>query len=254
MGAKNTERTRYGAGKYSAFLLMISRWLRLYSSTRQYRYVTLGGTELRDLQTLYYVDPTLVLHAKSYEEESTRYNWAAQVADALRVKGVDVEVIHGSFFDYERTGTEPHIFFLDLEGIFAWSNYHMRVGDMLTDGTIQEGDTVFVTSHLGHNPGWAKVFSAFDGQFRLLKVSRDIEKQKMYRKSHPSFTMFKALEYSGLSNALAMKCFASISYQGSCPMGLYGFNFAVGQTDFVDLVTDVSATLIEVKGTFALAL
>src|SRR5438552_3382900 len=114
MAASETERLKYGHRKYAALHLMFSRLIRLSSlSTSDYIYVTLGGTELRDVQSLRFVDPRLTAKIFSFEHKKDRFQLAEETAKEFRSQGMDINLTNGSFFDYQRTEDLPHIFFLD---------------------------------------------------------------------------------------------------------------------------------------------
>jgi hypothetical protein len=103
---------------------------------------------------------------------------------------------------------------------------------MFTDGRLRENDVLFVTSYLGRNPGWPKVLGAFDAEFRILGVT-DMEKKIIsYRRSHPSFTLYRALCSSNMQSDLMMRCFGCVEYRDTSTMGLYGYAIEEGMTDF----------------------
>jgi hypothetical protein len=212
--------------------------MRHYATPDQYRYVTLGGTELKDVESLFFVDCRLITHASSFECKRDRHRIAEQSATDLAARKVTVETIHGNLFDYRRESDVPHIFFVDLEGVCAWADYFQRFGAMFQDAIIREGDAVFITSHLGHNPGWPRVFSTFDGQFRLLGITGTEEKKLWYRRAHPSFTLYKALEYASCVSELRLKAFGCIEYRDTSPMAVYGYAVAKGRTTFRGLILD----------------
>src|SRR5262245_56036005 len=108
MAKADALRLTYGPCKYAAIHLMLSRWLRLRSSPRsEYTYVTLGGTELRDVQSLYFVDPRLTTRIFSFETDSVRYRLAEETAKALQARGINVTLMRGSFFSYQRVNNSP---------------------------------------------------------------------------------------------------------------------------------------------------
>ena len=123
MAAPDEGRLIYGHRKYAALHLMLSRLIRLaVSHDTKYVYVTLGGTEFRDVQSLRFIDPRLASRIISFETDKTRHNLALKTATELGAQGMPLTLFNKSFFDYERTDKLPHIFFLDLEGICAWSD------------------------------------------------------------------------------------------------------------------------------------
>jgi len=230
------DRLRFGPNKYAALHLLLCRWLRYYSRPGEYRYITMGGTELVDLLSLAFVDPQLMSDALSYECDGDRHALALESCDRLKESGVTVTVKKGNFFSYRREDDRPHLFFIDLEGVFAWADYHVQTGRMLQEGCIREGDALVITSHLGHNPGWPRVFSTFDGEFRLLGVGETEQKREWYRRAHPAFTLYKALQYAGLVDDIELRTFGCIEYRDTSPMGLYGFVVGAGRTHFATLV------------------
>jgi len=245
------ERLKFGPQKYAAMHLLLSRWIRKHAAGVDHRYVTMGGTELLDVVSLNFVDPTLACDAVSYEVLSNRHALALESQSRLRLAGINITTSHANFFRFERADDRPHLFFIDLEGVFAWADYHMRVGDMLAAGTIREGDTLFVTSHLGHNPGWPKVFRTFDGEFRLLNASANSDKRNWYRKAHCSFTLYKALQYADLVDDVAIQPIGTIEYADTSPMGLFGFVLSTGATHFHRFVAAEDAPYYKPRsGTF----
>src|SRR5439155_16371287 len=183
---------RFGPNKYAAFYLLFSRWLRHYATPQQYSYVTLGGTELRDMRNLSFVDPRLMTTAASYEHDRGRHALATKRMEELRKLGLDVITIEGDILSCVRVSAHAHIFFFDITGVFAWADYHERLAALFLRDVIKEGDVFFITSHLGRNPGWARIFSSFSGEFSLLRATDSESKRNWYRRAHPSFTLFKA--------------------------------------------------------------
>jgi hypothetical protein len=217
---------------------MLSRWLRASERANEYVYVTLGGTELRDIQCLKFIDPALVSKVVSYEEDNERFKVAIQRAAALRGEGLDIEVVHGDFFSYKRRSALPHIFFLDLIGICAWGDYASAFGELFQNEVVREGDLLMITSHLGHNLGMPKIQSTFSGEFSVLGIHEAREARQAYRCAHPSFTLFRALNARALDSELRVKCLGCIKYRDNSPMGLYGFSIEPGTTELKLLVRD----------------
>src|SRR5438034_385744 len=111
-------RLAYPGNKYAAFHLLLCRWLRHHAQAVPYQYVTLGGTEFRDVISVHFVDPDLLGQAISFEGDAGRFALASQTAAALRAGGMQIEVQHGNIFStFTRQTDAPHIFFLDLLGI-----------------------------------------------------------------------------------------------------------------------------------------
>lgn len=88
----------------------------------------------------------------------------------------------------------------DLLGVFAWADYDARVGKMFQREIIKEGDCLLITSHLAQRPGIEQVRKAFSGELSVLGVSDTAAIGKLYRRTHPSFTLFKALTRYRLKN------------------------------------------------------
>jgi hypothetical protein len=228
-------------------MLVFGRWIRLFAQQCSYKYVTLGGTELRDIQMVYRIDPALATSPTSFEELKERYTIALQSADLLKARGCDIQVLHENVFQYSRNDEGPHIFFFDTLGIFAWADYDERLGEMFQNGTIQEGDLFLVTSHLGHNPGWRKVYEKFDGEFRYLRISDPEKKRLLYRCAHPSFTVYKALEYAGMTGDLLLTCIGCVGYFGRSPMGVWGYIVKSGSTNFKQFIDETQQRFVDLK-------
>lgn len=235
----NGGRRRFGPNKYLAFHLLFSKWLRHFGSAPTYCYVTLGGTDLRDVQDVWFVDPTLAVGAVSYESRHDRAVMAEETSAFLLQKGIRVETVEGDFFDFVRRGDEPHIFFVDLEGTCIASDYEMRFGEMFRSERFREGDGIFITSYLGRNPGWSRLFEMFDPEFRVLGLTDSTMKRTYYRRAHPSFTLYRGLARMGLLSELALRCFGCLEYRDTSTMGVYGYHVSPGTTDFVQLVSRI---------------
>src|SRR5260370_22562892 len=196
MPPKSTERLQYGPRKYAGLHLLFSRWLRIYGDpAKPYCYVTLGGTELRDIHSLCFVDPKLGTTVTSFEVDRKRHALAQVQADQLATLGATVNLQLGNFFSYKRQSDLPHIFFFDLPGICAWGDYDARFSEIFQDEVIREGDCLLITSHLGHNRGLEEIRRHFSGEFAILRIDGNSDEQvkKTYRRSHPTMTLFKAL-------------------------------------------------------------
>jgi len=244
MAASETDRLIYGHRKYAALHLMLSRLIR-HSSTpgSEYIYVTLGGTELRDVQSIRFIDPKLITKVFSFENRKERFHLAEKTVSNLQSHGLSIRLTHGSFFDYRRTEETPHIFFLDLEGICAtWGGYDDKLGEMFQNEVIREGDLLLITSGLGRDKGIKEIFTAFSGEYSVLNVTDDGEARKLYRRSHPSFTLFKGLNKKGLLGELQVRCLGCIKYKDPkrFPMGLYGYAVTKGVTNLKKLVNDTN--------------
>jgi hypothetical protein len=197
-----------------------------------YQYVTLGGTEFRDVLSVHFVDPQLLGQAVSFEGNAGRFRLASQTAHGLRAGGVQIEVQRGDIFTtFTRQDAAPHIFFIDLLGICAFGNYVQRFGEMFRNETIRENDCVLITSFLPPRVGWPRVYETFDGEFRLLGAGTNAEKKTCYARSHPSFTLYRALRLVDLEDTLSLTCFGGIAYRSRSPMGVYGYAVSAGRTE-----------------------
>jgi hypothetical protein len=236
---KSPVRLRYGANKYAAFSLLISRWVRSGAATAEsYVYVTLAGTELGDVKSLHFIDPGLVTKTFAFEYDRENYRVATQNGRVLKSSGIDVTVSNTNLLDYGRPDPRPHIFHVDLPGIFAWADYSTRVGRMFQREIIKEGDCILITSHLGHRPVIEEVQKNFSGELAVLGVSSKEDVAKLFRRAHPSFTLFKALTTYRLARELNLKCFGCVRYRDTTPMGIYGYVVDAGTTELRDLVDD----------------
>ena len=225
-------RTIYGPNKYAAFHLMLARWLRHYAANHEYCYVTLGGTELRDLQHLHFIDSKLIVGATSFEQRHERYLIASKTAEKLTTANLPILTKEGDIFNFERTNERPHLFFIDLEGTCILADYHIRFAYMILNEVLKEGDTLFITSYLGRNIGWTRLFTEFDGEFRVLGLGDRESKKRLFRKVHPSFTLFRALTFADLQQEVGLKCIGSVEYRDSSTMALYGYTVSEGKTEF----------------------
>lgn len=229
-----TRRLTYPGNKYAALHLLLCRWLRHYAQPQPYQYVTLGGTEFRDVISLHFVDPNLLVNAISFEGNGGRFALATQTAQNLGQGGIQIDVRRGNILTtYERQSGTPHIFFIDLLGICAFGNYAELFGDMFQDETIREGDCVIITSYLPARVGWPRVYETFGGEFLILGAGTEAERRECYRRHHPSFTLYRALRRVELENTLAVRCFGGISYRSRAPMGVFGYTVEAGTTQIV---------------------
>jgi hypothetical protein len=190
---------------------------------------------------MHFVDPTLLASAVSFENDRGRFELATQRAAVLRGRNIEVEVVRGDILKYERRREEPHMFFMDFPGICAWSDYESRFADMFQNSTLREDDALFITSHVGRNPGWKKVFETFEGEFGILGAAKPEEKRLWYRRAHPSFTLFRALRKADLADELSLKCLGCIEYRDVSPMAVYGYAILPGKTGFAEFVKDDAA-------------
>jgi len=230
------ERTVFGWSKYAAFHLLLCRWLRHYAKKEKYNYVTLGGTELKDVQSVHFIDPELTCDAVSFEKTRERHALAMDTAAKLAGNGLSIRALHQDIFSFKRQNECPHFFFIDIEGTFASTDYDIRFARMLRNEVLREDDVLFVTSYLGRNPGWDKLFDRYDGQFRTLGIEDAEAKRKWYRLAHPSFTLFQALAEADLQRELNFECIGCVEYRDSSSMGLYAYNISSGVTVFPTFV------------------
>jgi hypothetical protein len=242
-------RLEYGPNKYAAFHLLLCRWIRLYGQPGgRYCYVTLGGTELKDIESLRFVDLNLTGSVWSYETNQSRHNLAQQRATELAASGIAIDLQYATLFSHQRTSDLPHIFFLDLEGICAWGDYDRRFGDMFQNEVIREGDCLLITSHLGHRPGVDKIREHFSGEFAVLGIDENDKNvvRNVFRRAHPSMTLFKALSLNGIQSELALSCFGIVKYRDGAPMGIYGYAISGGNTELATFVGDSNTNYFDV--------
>jgi|SRR5882724_1727858 len=229
----------FGANKYCALNQMLAKWLRdCGSPTQTYCYVTLGGTELRDVSYVAWIDRRLTSRVISFEQDATRHRLAQQTVTKLREKGVNAEAIPDDIFSYRRSANgPPHIFYLDLLGICSPNPYRREFKIWFENDVLRAGDVLLITSYLGRNPGWDKVLGQFDSEFRLLRVSSLQEKRQLYDVFHPMFVLFRSLIDSGLSSELSLRCFGSVKYRDTSIMGLYGIVCVERSSNLADTLT-----------------
>lgn len=230
-------RTDYGANKYAALHLIWCKWLRKHSRNVDYRYVTLGGTELQDIINFQFIDESLLRHPITYEADPGRYAIAQATAQSINLTQ-PITALRGDIFSFQREHQLPHLFFFDFEGVCAAADYHIRFGNLLMDEHLIEGDTLFITSYLGRNPGWNRVFASYEAEFLVLGVHDDASRKAWYRRAHPSFTLYKALHHMDLNDEIAIECFGCVEYRDTSPMAVYGYNILPGRTSFRKLVTE----------------
>ncbi len=249
MAAKSSVRLAFGPNKYAALHLLLCRWLRLYGDRgKRYCYVTLGGTELRDIPSLGFVDISLISSVWSYETNAKRFAMAKDSAVELANYGITVDLRHATVWSHRRESDLPHIFFIDLQGICAWSDYDFRFGEMFQNEIIREGDCLLITSHLGHNPGATAIREHFSGEFAVLGIDdrNDVFVRSIFRRAHPTMTLFKALCLNGIQSELALRCFGIVKYRDGTPMGIYGYAISAGKTDLATFVGDNSTKYFDV--------
>lgn len=248
----SSDRLDYGPRKYAALHLLLARWLRLYSDgATEYHYVTLGGTELRDIQSLRFVDTRLTATILSYETDTKRHKLALERAAQLTAAGIDVEVQAATFFSHKRRSQAPHIFFFDLPGICAWGDYHIKFSEMFMAETIREGDCLLITSHLGHHRGLDEIREHFLGELAILGIDeRDTDRVRCaFRQSHPTMTLFKALCLNRIQSEVCLRCFGVVKYRDAnrTPMGIYGYSIASGVTDLKQVIGAVGTSYFDMN-------
>jgi len=241
MVASSPDRLKFGPNKYSAFHLLMARWLRHHGRQQQYCYVTLGGTELRDVLSVRFMDYGLISTVWSYEDNKSRFKEAQAAGARFAESGINVEVRHGSFFSHQRESQLPHIFFLDLTGVCAFGDYQIQFADLFQNEIIREGDCLLITSHLGHNPGWREVRKQFNSEFAILGIddADDPSVRSIFRRAHPSMTLFKGLCRNQLQSEIAISCFGAVKYKDTTPMGIYGYDVAAGRTELRSFISSV---------------
>jgi hypothetical protein len=250
MQATSSARLRFGPNKYAAYHLLLGRWLYRHGIQNQkYCYVTLGGTELRDILSLRFVGAELTSEVWSYEDDTGRCRAAEITALELRKAGLSVRVENATIWSHQRQSELPHIYFVDLLGICAWGDLNLRFGEMFQNEVIREGDCLIITSHLGRNPGNASIRSQFSGEFDVLGIDDQDAKsvRNVFRCAHPSMTLFKALSLNGIQSELALRCFGVVKYRDGSPMGLYGYSIGPGRTDLSSFVQDLDTTYFDMS-------
>lgn len=231
-------RTIYGPNKYAALHLMLARWQRRSTASTGYQYVTLGGTELRDINSLAFIGDNILTGVTSYELLEERYAIATESVRRFDHGPFPVAVRQGDIFSFKRISDEPHLFYVDLEGICACTaaDFPARFAEMFSSAVIKEGDALLITSYLGRHPGWPWVFKNYDAEFRILKISDPEMKKNWYRRVHPSFTLYRALLDTNLQGEIKLTCLGCIEYRDSSRMGIYGYTIESGITEFSSFI------------------
>jgi len=219
------ERLIFGPNKYYAINLILARWLRHYAVTDQeYCYVTLGGTELRDVANIVWIDELLGSAIVSYENDAARADLARETAASIAGRGVAVLIMEDDIFSYERDSDIPHIFFVDLTGICKPTPHADEFRSWFERDVLRAGDFLLVTSHLG-----TQALKHYDSEFRELRSSGPQEKRKLYDRCHPAFVLRRALLSTGLEEELRLRPVGSVRYRDSSTMGLYGILIEEGE-------------------------
>ena len=232
------KRLEFGPHKYYAVNLILARWLRHYAvPNQQYCYVTLGGTELRDVANVAWIDRLLASAIVSYENDSERADMARNTAASLVEAGLPVSIVEDDIFCYERDSDLPHIFFVDLTGICKPIPYQKEFRNWLDRDVLRPGDFLLVTSHLG-SVKWAQALRYYDAEFRELRSFERAERQRLYYLCHPALVLRRALLSRGLERELRLRPVGSVRYQDRSAMGLYGILVEEGETSLQLLVDE----------------
>lgn len=220
----NAKRLKFGikGHKYLALSLLLAKWMRRYASSKSYCYVTLGGTELSDAMIVSWIDTGLATNVLSYEQDPDRYKLAVDMRQQLSSKGIEIEVIKEDIFSYRRHVEAPHIFYLDLLGTCKLDPYKRLFKTWFEADVIQPNDLILITSCVGRKPGWERVLSPFDSEFRLLRTDSMDMKKRLYDAAHPFLVLRRALTEAGLHEELNLRFVGSVKYRDSMVMGLYG--------------------------------
>jgi hypothetical protein len=238
---QTTPRRVFRSSKYAAFNLLIARWLRgLSEPTEPYYYVTLGGTELYDITNISWIDARLVTAVRSYEEDRQRFGLATTKSRSILSRGINVQVIQNDIFAYTREFNGKHLYFLDFEKTCAGDQCCMSFSQWFEADTVLPGDCLLITSYLGRNPGWERVLTPFEGEFRSLRVNLIDQQMKLYKIAHPLFLLYRALREAGRDDSLKLNCIGLVKYFDTSSMGLYAFSCEAGRCDFGDSVNSLS--------------
>lgn len=236
MPASKSKQLNYGPAKYAAFHLLLCRWLRQHVQPGQFHYITLGGTEMRDIQSLFYIDQQCTSSIVSFELHRAEHLLALATQERLNAVGLQIEVRRSDLFAFQRNGDEPYLFFLDVKGCFVMSQYDEKLAELLLDNRLRPGDSLLITSHLGARRGWGNLLAEYSDELNTLQVTGLQNRKNCFRRSHPSFTLFRALDRIGYQNDVAIRCFGCIEYRDKTPMSIFGYTVAEGMTSFTELV------------------
>jgi hypothetical protein len=101
----------------------------------------LGGTELRDIHGLCFIDPKLATISSEVDRKGCEL---AQVeADQLAALGATVDLQLGDFFSYKRQSDLPHTFSFSTARICASGDYDARFSEMFRDEVINQQAVAF---------------------------------------------------------------------------------------------------------------
>lgn len=231
----------FGKGKYAAFNLILAKWLRHYATPKQkYSYVTLGGTELYDVNNIAWIDERLVSNVRAYEQQPERHANALKSATTIFGHNINIELLKKDMFQYKRDFDGSHIYFFDFEGTCSWTRYQNKFKQWFEDKIIEVGDLLIITSYLGRNSGWDRTLNQFEGIFRKFRIESIDDRKRLYVTAHPCFLLHDALRESGREDEIKLNNFGFVKYHDSSPMGLYAFSCEVGATDLRNMVEQIS--------------
>ena len=78
-------------------------------------------------------------------------------------------------------------------------------------------------------------------------------KRSLFRRAHPSFTLYRALVSAGLENELQIQCLGCIEYRDTSPMAVYAYTVSRGSTTLPALVNDPGAVHFHSRDGFVAA-
>lgn len=243
-----TASLKFGRHKYGALNLLLAKWLRLHAAPQAYVYVTLGGTELKDISNLDWIDRTLGSHVYTYEQDQGRYLLAEQTATALRAQGLLIDVVQDDLFTYARVSDQPHIFYLDLFRICSPGNYQNEFAEWFDNSIIRPGDFLIVTSYLGRKTSWENVLKPFDPEFTFLSVTALQDKKSLYNAYHPAMMLYRALRQFDLQEDLQLIPLCWVKYFDTSTMGIYGIRCEEGRTSLTSLLSGSFGADLTKKG------
>jgi hypothetical protein len=229
----NNDPFSFGPDKYAAFNLIMARWIRHHAVSLQYRYVTLGGTELYDVANVSFVNNRLVTSIVSYEADAQRFSTAQKKAERYKSQGLDIEVLNDDVFEYQRDSEDPHIFYLDFTTNFSRNRYQRQLQSWFEKRTVRSGDLLLITSYLGTRLGWSKILDQYKSDFAYLNIANLDDKKQLYLTAHPLLVLAEALIEAGFHNKLSLVSLGCLTYRnkGRSRMGLYGIACENGKND-----------------------
>ena len=237
---KPSGRAKYGSNKYTAYNLILAKWLRNFADSHPYQYVTLGGANLHDIAYISWISRQLVSSIISYEQDDFRYKTANESIKFYTDKGIFIDIVKADIFDYRRRSDLAHIFFLDLTEVCAHEQHRTGFRTWFEEQVLRNGDLILITSYLGRNPGWEKVLKQFDSEFRILRKSTVDEQKILYERAHPLFVVHGALRDAGLDSEIGLKSVGFIRYFDTSAMGLYAIHCVDKAMNFLDTFDQLS--------------